>query len=55
MDHSYDENVEEFMDAEGVPEEMREQMKEMDINFTCEELADDPGKYDWKVEVGEVC
>ena len=53
-DHAFDENVDAFMEADSIPEEYREKMKEMDVNFSLEEVANEPGKYDWKIELGEV-
>ena len=26
----------------------------MDVNFSLEEVANESGKYDWKIELGEV-
>ena len=52
--HAFDENVDAFMEADSIPEEYREKMKEMDVNFSLEEVANEPGKYDWKIELGEV-
>ena len=53
-DHAFDENVDAFMEADSIPEEYREKMKEMDVSFSLEEVANEPGKYDWKIELGEV-
>ena len=54
MYHEFDDNVDAFMEADGIPEEHREKMKEIDIIFSLEEVANEPGKYDWKVEIGQV-
>eukprot|EP00090_Calanus_glacialis_P020531 TRINITY_DN31625_c0_g1_i1.p1 TRINITY_DN31625_c0_g1~~TRINITY_DN31625_c0_g1_i1.p1 ORF type:complete len:164 (-),score=49.10 TRINITY_DN31625_c0_g1_i1:306-755(-) len=53
-DHAFDENVDAFMEADSIPEEYREKMKEMDVSFSLEEVANEPGKYDWKIELGEM-
>ena len=42
------------MDAEEMPEMFKEKMKEVDVFFSLEEVADEPGKYDWKVDFGDV-
>ena len=55
VDHEFDENMDAFMEAEdAVPEDHREKMKEVDMIFSLEELDGEPGKYDWKIEFGEV-
>ena len=41
-DHAFDENVDAFMEADSIPEEYREKMKEMDVNFSLEEVANEP-------------
>ena len=54
LNHEECEGVEEFMDAEEMPEMFKEKMKEVDVFFSLEEVADEPGKYDWKVDFGDV-
>ena len=54
IDHEFDENIDAFMEADSVPEEHREKLKEVDITLSLEEVPDEPGKYDWKIEIGEV-
>jgi len=54
IDHEFDENIDAFMEADSVPEEHREKLKEVDITLSLEEVPDEPGKYDWKIEIGEM-
>merc|ERR1712083_86286 len=54
VDHEFDENMDAFMEADNIPEEHREKMKEIDMVLSLEEVPDEPGKFDWKIEVGEM-
>ena len=54
VDHDFDENIDAFLEANSVPEDLREKMKEVEITLSLEEVPDEPGKYGWKFEIEEV-
>ena len=54
IDHEFDENIDAFLEANSVPEDLREKMKEVEITLSLEEVPDEPGKYGWKFEIEEV-
>eukprot|EP00091_Calanus_sinicus_P013824 TRINITY_DN30700_c0_g1_i1.p2 TRINITY_DN30700_c0_g1~~TRINITY_DN30700_c0_g1_i1.p2 ORF type:complete len:111 (-),score=24.95 TRINITY_DN30700_c0_g1_i1:102-434(-) len=48
LNHEDSEGMEEFMDAQDMPEMFKEKMKDIEAFYYLEEVADEPGKYDWK-------
>ena len=54
LDQEANVGVEEIMDAEDMPEIFKKKMREVEVFLLIEEVADEPGKYNWKVEFGEV-
>ena len=53
LDREFDENVEEYAEAEGVPLMMRKSFGKMEVNMIMEK-ADDEGKFDCKIKLGGV-
>ena len=53
LDREFDENVEEYAEAEGVPLMMRKSFGKMDVTMIMEK-ADEEGKFDCKIKLGGV-
>ena len=53
LEREFDENVDEYAEAEGVPFMMRKSLNKMEVKMIIEKVDDD-GKYDCKVKLGSV-
>ena len=53
LDREFDENVDEYAEAEGVPLMMRKSFGKMEVNMIMEK-AEEEGKLDCKIKLGRV-
>ena len=53
LDRDFDENVDEYSEAEGVPVMMRKSFGKMEVNMIMEK-ADEEGKFNCKIKLGRV-